>query len=166
MPPPIPYGQGAVTTPTVSRPRFPGYGIHEGSEGMVEWPWAVERLAASRNYWISTSREDGRPHAMPVWGVVVDGELWFGTSPTSVKGRNLARTGELVAHTESGDETVIVEGGIERRPVTAAVADAYEAKYDWRPEADKDFLVVVPHRAFAWREHDYPESATRFDWPG
>jgi hypothetical protein len=133
---------------------------------MVEWAWAVERLAASRNYWISTTREDGRPHAMPVWGVVVDGELWFGTSPTSVKGRNLERTGELVAHTESGDETVIVEGGIERRPVPAEVADAYEAKYDWRPEADQDFLVVVPRRAFAWRERDYPESATRFDWPG
>jgi hypothetical protein len=132
---------------------------------MLDWAWAVDRLEASRNYWIATTREGGRPHAMPVWGVVVEGELWFGTSPSSVKGRNLTRTGELVAHTESGDEPVILEGGVETRPVTTAVADAYEAKYDWRPEADKDFLVVVPRRAFAWRERDYPESATRFDWP-
>lgn len=154
-----------MSAPTVSRPRFPGYGIHESPEGMLDWAWALDRLTASRNYWISTTREDSRPHAMPVWGVVVDGELWFGTNPNSVKGRNLARTGELVAHTESGDETVILEGTVERRAVTPAVVEIYEAKYDWKPETGDDFTVVQPRRAFAWREQDYPKSATRFDWP-
>jgi hypothetical protein len=61
--------------PTASRPRFPGYGIAEEPAGMVSWRWAIERLADSRNYWISTTRRDGRPHAMPVWGVVADGTL-------------------------------------------------------------------------------------------
>lgn len=131
---------------------------------MLGWDWALERLTASRNYWISTTRADGRPHAMPVWGVLVDGELWFGTSDTSVKGRNLARSPELVATTESGDETVILEGVAVREPVTNAVADAYEAKYAWRPDQVGTFYVVRPRRAFAWREADYPQSATRFDF--
>jgi hypothetical protein len=131
---------------------------------MVSWEWALERLGGSRNYWISTTRRDGRPHAMPVWGVVVDGTLYFGTSDTSVKGRNLARSPAVVAHTESGDETVILEGVVETVSVTEELAAAYESKYDWRPELGERYLAVRPRRAFAWRERDYPTSATRFDF--
>jgi nitroimidazol reductase NimA-like FMN-containing flavoprotein (pyridoxamine 5'-phosphate oxidase superfamily) len=145
-----------------SRPRFnPGYGIADTDEGLLSWEWALERLAASRNYWISTTRSDGRPHAMPVWGVLFEDALWFGTSDESVKGRNLQRSGRLVAHTESGDECVILEGRAEQVETPAAMLDAYEAKYDFRPEAGR-FWVVRPTLAFAWRERDYPASATRF----
>jgi hypothetical protein len=143
------------------RPRFsPSYGISESEEGLLTWDWALERLAASRNYWISTTRADGRPHAMPVWGVVHDGALWFGTG--GVKRQNLARDPRLVAHTESGDEVVILEGAAEERAVPAELRDAYEAKYDHRPDADSRFWVVRPKLAYAWRERDYPTSATRF----
>ncbi len=143
-----------------SRPRFsPSYGISDSDEGLLTWDWALERLAASRNYWISTTRADGRPHAMPVWGVVHDRTLWFGSG--GVKAENLARTGRLVAHTESGDECVILEGRAEVADVSDALRDAYEAKYDFRPEQSQ-MWVVRPTLAFAWREQDYPQSATRF----
>jgi hypothetical protein len=145
-----------------SRPRFaPGYGIAASEEGLLAWDWAVEKLKASRNYWISTTRADGRPHAMPVWGVVMDDALWFGTSPESVKGRNLERTGQVVAHTESGDEVVILEGTAEQARTPTTVLDAYEEKYNFRPEPGP-FWVVRPTAALAWREDDYPTSATRF----
>ena len=55
-------------------------------------PWAdVTRVArrGSRNYWVCTTRADGRPHAMPVWGLWIDDAVWFSTDPTSIKGRNL-----------------------------------------------------------------------------
>jgi len=143
-----------------SRPRFsPSYGISESDDGLLTWDWALEHLAASRNYWISTTREDGRPHAMPVWGVVHEGSLWFGSG--GVKAENLARTGRLVAHTESGDEVVILEGRAETADVSDELRDAYEAKYDFRPE-QAQMWVVRPTLAFAWRERDYPQSATRF----
>jgi hypothetical protein len=35
------------------------------------------------------------------------------------------------------------------------------AKYDHRPEQPK-MWAVIPTLAFAWRERDYPQSATRF----
>ena len=41
------------------------------------------------------------------------------------------------------------------------VRDAYEAKYDYRPDQERMWLVR-PTLAFAWRERDYPQSATRF----
>lgn len=57
--------------PVASRPTMPGYGVvaeGEGS-GLLDWGWAVERLGGSHHYWLSSVRPDGRPHAMPVWGV-------------------------------------------------------------------------------------------------
>ena len=116
---------------------------------MLPWSWAVERLERARNYWISTTREDGRPHAMPVWGVVHQGSLWFGSG--GVKAENLARTGRLVAHTESGDDVVILEGRAETADVSDELRDAYEAKYDFRPE-QAQMWVVRPTLAFAWRQ--------------
>ena len=40
----------------------------------------------------------------------------------------------VVVHLESGDEVVIVEGQVERGRLDAAAADAYEAKYAFRPD--------------------------------
>jgi len=78
--------------PRASRPYMPGYGIvgpTQGS-GLLPWSWAEERLTASRNYWVASSWPDGRPHAMPVWGIWHDGALWFSSSRQSRKARNLA----------------------------------------------------------------------------
>jgi PPOX class probable F420-dependent enzyme len=155
--------------PKVSRPRFPGYGITESRDGLLPWSWAAERLAASRNYWISTTRPDGRPHAMPVWGVWVDDTLYFGSGRESRKARNLRASPEVVAHVESGDEVVIIEGVAEEvigDEAAEPVNQAYERKYAWRAEAGdpSPLYAVRPRRAFAWREKDYPTSATRFDF--
>ena len=80
---------------------------------MLDWSWAVERLVASRNYWIGTADEDGRPRAIPVWGLWFDDSVVFGTNPRSRKGRNLERDPRVVVHLESGDEAVILEGEVE-----------------------------------------------------
>jgi hypothetical protein len=45
------------------------YGVPEELEGTLPWSWAEERLAESRNFWLVTADGNGRPHAMPVWGV-------------------------------------------------------------------------------------------------
>jgi hypothetical protein len=152
--------------PTAARPRFPGYGIAEEAAGLLSWSWATERLAAGRNYWVSTTSPDGRPHAMPVWGLWWDDAVVFSTSPSSRKGRNLAHDPRAVVHLESGDETVILEGEVEAATLEQGIADAYEAKYAWRPQPsgspDEGWYRLRPSVAYAWREQDYPKSATRF----
>src|SRR5215213_9005621 len=57
--------------PREDRPQMPGYGISHEAKGMLEWEWAEERLRESHNYWLATTRPDGRPHVFPIWGV------WF-----------------------------------------------------------------------------------------
>jgi hypothetical protein len=145
-----------------SRPRFaPGYGIATDDEGLLPWAWAEERLVSARNYWLATSGPSG-PHAAPVWGLWRGGVFTFGTDPASRKGRNLSRDPRVSLHLESGDEVVIVEGQVE--PLDSSLldgfVDAYDEKYGVRPSG---FSALRPRRAFAWRERDFPTSATQFD---
>src|SRR5579883_2552413 len=102
--------EGTMTRlePQAERPGIDrAYGIQAGAEGLLPWHWAEERLIGSRNYWVCTTRPDGRPHAMPVWGVWSDGAFFFSTGADSVKGRNLAANPALTVHLESGDECVV-----------------------------------------------------------
>jgi PPOX class probable F420-dependent enzyme len=146
-----------------------GYGVPtDGSGGeRLPWSWAVERLAAARNYWICTTRADGRPHAMPVWGLWLEDGVWFSTSRASQKARNLAWRPSVVVHLESGDETVVLEGEAEEvdRAARVRFADAYEQKYDFRPnpdDADSAVYVVRPRTAQTWLESDYTRTAARW----
>jgi PPOX class probable F420-dependent enzyme len=153
--------------PVASRPSFhSGYGISADEEGMLDWDWAEERLVAARNYWIGTTRADGRPHAAPVWGVWLDGALLFGTSPESVKGRNIARDPRVVAHLESGDEVVILEGAITMLDDPDRLRElerVYSEKYAFDAKFPAAFQLK-PDYALAWTESDYPRTATRFDF--
>ena len=130
---------------------------------MLPWDWAEERLLAARNYWIVTAGEDGEPSAAPVWGVWAEGAVYFGTSPSSRKGRNLARDPRAVVHLESGDEVVILHGDVEVGEVEPSILDAYEAKYGYRPPSTRLFRLQ-PRRALAWLEPEFPKTATRFDF--
>jgi hypothetical protein len=136
---------------------------------MLPWSWLSERMAGSHNYWIATTRPDGRPHSMPFWGVWLDETFYFGTGRESVKAGNLAHSPEVVVHLESGDEVVIFEGMAEEadRGLHVRLAEAFSAKYPFEPDPDDMGLVFAlrPRRAYAWRERDYPTSATRFSLP-
>src|SRR5919109_5523167 len=96
--------------PQASRPYMPGYGLPKGSRGLLPWRWADQRLTRSHNYWIITSRPDGTPHAMIVWGVWEGGRFYFSTGRESRKARNLAKNPSCIVCTEKAAEAVIVEG--------------------------------------------------------
>jgi PPOX class probable F420-dependent enzyme len=159
-----------VSDPVAERPGFePGYGISAEPPGS-SWADAVAQLEAARSYWLASTRPDGRPHAMPVWGLWLEGAVLFSTSPKSRKARNLAANPELVVHLESGDDVVILEGRAEvvsDEPLLRTFSDAYFEKYGWRvePTPGVDVYALRPRVAFTWREHDFPESATRWRFP-
>jgi hypothetical protein len=153
---------GAVQTPA-------DYGLASEQDGSaLSWAQVVDWLTQSRNYWVCTTRADGRPHAMPVWGLWYDDALWFSTDPNSIKGRNLLARPDVVIHLESGDEVAILEGRAERVTESKALAtfDArYEPKYDVRPSSMGDAAGVFalrPKTALVWTEADFPTTATRY----
>ena len=156
--------------PEGERPRFPSvYGIRDDEEGLLDWSWAAERLASSRNYWVATTRPDGSPHAMPVWGLWHDDAFYFSSSPDSRKARNIASNPNVVVHLESGDEVVIVEGSAEL--VTDAellqrLGEDYTTKYEFEVSftSGRGLTAVHPRVAYAWREESFPATATRFEF--
>ena len=156
-----------------SRPFMPrSYDLKPEKEGpgLLAWDWAEARLAAARNYWIATTSADGRPHAMPVWGVWLGGAVFFSTDRNSKKGRNLAANSSVVVHLESGDEVAILEGmaiEVTDPGLLRDYAGAYESKYVILPDlADRATLnlMVRPERAFGWSESDFQASATRWEF--
>jgi PPOX class probable F420-dependent enzyme len=152
---------------------MPGYGVaaQDHGSGLLPWSWAEERLGAARNYWVSTVRPDGRPHAMPVWGLW-DGEvLWFTSGGGSRKIRNLRANQNCVITTEDAMDPVVVEGVAEivaDREVIAALVPRLNAKYGESYTAeflDPDVnatVRVVPRQVIGMRHEDFTGSPTRW----
>ena len=104
----------------------------------MAWSFVGERVSRTRNYWVATTHPDGRPHVAPVSGLWVDGTFCFGGDPRSRKARNLAENPNVVAHLESAEEVVILEGAAEvisdpNPALTERISDAMEATFGVRP---------------------------------
>jgi general stress protein 26 len=130
---------------------------------------AEKRLTNSRNYWICTTRPDGRPHAIPVWGFWLNGAFYFGTARSSRKARNLARNAAISVHLDSGDDVVIFEGtavevDLTDKPTFKRLDAASRAKYKMPLMVTPESVVysVRPRVVLAWTEKDFPNNATRW----
>jgi hypothetical protein len=100
--------------------------------GNVPWQMTELWLRGGRSLIVSTTRPDGRPHAMPVWYCWMDDGLYFITARTTQKARNLAGQAWAVAHAGDGDDVLMVEGPtrtIEDVAERERVDAAYRAKY-------------------------------------
>jgi len=166
----VPGGRMRVMSsdPVRSRPRrMAEYGVPATLEGLLPWSWAAERLAGSRNYWVSTADARGIPHAAPVWGVWLDGAFLFDTAPGSRKARNVVAQPRVVVTTEQASEPVMLHGLAERVRDDGAIEAhlvAYEAKYGSRPPGTR--YLVRPVVAFGFIEDasQFGTSATRWEW--
>ena len=166
-----------MTTPTRrDRPVMPdGYGVPEGSEGLLEWPTIEQRLVEARHYWMATTRPDGRPHVVPRWGVWLEGALYYDGSPETLHARNAEARPACVLHIGEGADAISLDGESRASdPVTGElgerIAAAIGAKYGsdgYRPEADAwsgadagGLRIFRPSKALAW--FDFPNDLTRF----
>lgn len=120
---------GAKGAPRAGRPHMPGYGIATDTDDVLPWSWAVDLLNRGRNPVVGTMRPDGRPHAMPVWGLWLDDGYCFSTAITSVKSNNLQADPRCVITAGDGDDAVVVEGVAELSELPAGFTEAYRRKY-------------------------------------
>lgn len=165
--------------PLSERPDMADYGVPETLDGVLDWSWAEERLVANRNYWLVTVTAQGRPHAMPVWGVwLPESERFaFSCAPTAKKVRNLSTNPQVVVTIDDTVECVSLEGRAapatdsEAATMASAWADKYEPDPAKRPEMESFALssltyLVTPERAFGLIERDdeFGPCATRWIW--
>jgi PPOX class probable F420-dependent enzyme len=150
---------------------MPGYGILDANlgSGLLPWSWARERLEQSHNYFLATTRPDGRPHLMAVWGVWIDDTFCFSTGAESAKARNLGHDPRSAISVEGAGESVIVEGVAEHASDAEYLGrsgDAYQAKY---PPYKLDpaigpIFVVRPRVVYGMIEFRMVETATRWEF--
>jgi hypothetical protein len=162
--------------PAADRPLMPGYGVLPADQGsgLIPWAEAERRLTVSHDYWCATVRPDGRPHVMPVWGVWLDGALWFSSGLRSRKARNLAADARCTLTTDDALNPVVVEG-VTERVIDRAAIEPFRAALNVKYGADltAEFLdpgvngsyAVRPVRAFALNHDDFPGSPTRWTFP-
>ena len=92
------------------RPDVPeGYGVKD--EGpFLQWADVEDWLVEATEYWMATTRPDGRPHVVPRWGVWLDDRFWYDGSPMTRHARNIASNPACALHLESGTTVTIIEG--------------------------------------------------------
>lgn len=129
----------------------------------LAWSDVAARFAAEPYWWVGTSGDAG-PHAVPIWGVVVDDVLHFYGEPDTLRSRQLAADGRLVVHLPDPLDVLTVKGtAITGTPARdhRQVCEAYRQKYAgpderrWLPDEpgmeESLLFTVAPRRAIAFQ---------------
>ena len=154
---------------TVDVPQMPAMYRGKKRDSFLPWSHAEERLVRSRNYWICTSRPDGRPHSIPVWGFWHEGALYFGTHRDTRKAKNIARNPNVSVHLESGDDVVILEGRaeeVDQKALAKQLDGVSRKKYGMPMMVMPENMAfrVRPRIVLAWTEKDFPKNSTRWEF--
>ncbi|MEP7134458.1 MAG: pyridoxamine 5'-phosphate oxidase family protein [Chloroflexota bacterium] len=162
-----------MTTPKISRPKFPK-GYVDNPASYVTWDWVAEQLTVSENYWLSSVRANGKPHVVPRWGVFIDNKLYYDGSPETRHAQNILQNPHVTLHLESGYKVVILEGqskpaGKPEPEFAVSLAEAMGKKYSsqgYTPKPDQwdegGLYVFTPRQCLAWTS--FFENPTKFEF--
>jgi Pyridoxamine 5'-phosphate oxidase len=132
----------------------------------LDWATVRAKLEAATNYWVTTVRPGGRPHAVPVDGIWMDDRWYWGGSPETVHRRSALANPEVVMHLPDPADVVVVEGraGLAKPPpeLVERLRGASKAKYGYAPPPNlyEGMLALTPSVVIAWSA--FPTDATRF----
>lgn len=160
-----------MQTPKISRPTLPkGYADNPAS--YVDWEWVAEQMTVSENYWLSSTRPDGRPHVVPRWGAFIDNKLFYDGSPETLHSRNIMKNHHVSLHLEDGYKVVIMEGTSKpagkpspefAKQLSVAITKKY-ADQGYSPEPTQwdegGLYVFTPRQCLAWTS--FYENPTKF----
>jgi len=114
---------------------------HYSDPGAVATPWEETRhvLETAELFWISTVRDDGRPHMTPLVAVWLDGALYFSTGATEQKTLNLRGNQHVILmtgcnHWDTGLDVVVEGDAVPRTDddMLERLASVWATKWDGR----------------------------------
>lgn len=120
------------------------------------WRTLTARLGREMTVWLTTVRDDGRPHLVPVWFVWLDGKLYFATGSETQKFQNLHHNQKVALALPDTARVLIIEGEAHAadRATTEAMAEYFYNKYEWDFRYDESMdwrlVEVTPDRILAW----------------
>ena len=149
----------------------------------TDWTTTVAALENAQLFWVTTVRDDGRPHVTPLVAVWLDDALHFCTGADEQKSINLRSNPQVTLttgcnHWDHGLD-VVVEGNAVRVTDTdllERLATAWATKWDgrWQFEAGNgafraeggtgaDVYSVEPTKVLAFGKEPFTHTRHRFD---
>ncbi|MFT4037307.1 MAG: pyridoxamine 5'-phosphate oxidase family protein [Thermomicrobiales bacterium] len=114
------------------------------SPGAAPTPWTVveEALAQPQTFWVSTVRQDGRPHMTPLLAIWTNAAIHFTTGAGEQKARNLAANPACILATggnalDSGLD-IVIEGEAQRVQDSATLEELAAL---WKSRLNWNFIV-------------------------
>lgn len=135
--------------------KIPGYRMPEHARNLLPWDFVATQMQQASHYWLNTTFGDGRPHAVPVWGIWYQDRVHFEGGMKTMWARNLVRDPRIVVHPPDPEQVVAIEG-------VARIIDNHDIDDDeWRiPDTqfqnkynvDKGspYWYVQPTKVIAW----------------
>ena len=117
---------------------------------------------------LATADRRGQPHVVPVWHILLDGDLYIETSPSSKKGLNLKANPKMALVVDAGDtfdtyKGVMIQGKVEfvkDKKMLARFREAMAQRYFGTTEhpgykylvsgANPLLMKVIPKKVVTW----------------
>ena len=145
------------------------------------WARAIDELTEAGTYWLGTVTPYGRPHVVPVLGVVVDEYVHFAAGRGTRKAINLMASPWCSITTSAATMDLVIEGTatpVDTSSEVDEVARRYRGKYGWDPDvldallwgegaptagpAPYDVYRVIPSKVFGLPTDDTDAVPTRW----
>ena len=117
---------------------------------------------------LATVDRRGQPHVVPVWHILLDGDLYIETSPSSKKGLNLKTNPKIALVVDAGDtfdtyKGVMIQGRVEfvkDKKMLVRFREAMAQRYFGTSEhpgykylvsgSDPLLMKVIPQKVVTW----------------
>ncbi|MCA9990135.1 MAG: pyridoxamine 5'-phosphate oxidase family protein [Anaerolineales bacterium] len=126
------------------------------------WRSLLSRLSREMTIWLATTREDNRPHLVPVWFVWLDDKIYVATGTETQKFANLRQNQAVALALPDTAQVIIIEGEahVADYRTTDKIADYFYNKYEWDFRYDDSvtwrLLEITPRKILAWGdEYEY-----------
>lgn len=135
--------------------KVPGYKMPETSANLLSWDFVVAQMEPAQHYWVCTMFADGRPHAVPVWGIWYKNRVHFEGGMQTAWARNLVRNPQINVHLPNGEQVVIIEGTghiIEDNDIDNDEWNRIDTLFQTKYQVDKGspYWYVRPRKVLAW----------------
>jgi len=117
---------------------------------------------------LATADRRGQPHVVPVWHILLDGDIYIETSPDSKKARNLKANPKVALVIDAGDrfdtyKGVMIQGTVQvvkDKRMLARFLDAMAQRYFGTSEhpgykylvsgSDPLLMKIIPKKVVTW----------------